>query len=250
MGSKTFRGKFIQDHQAKDEHEKIPNTIHIAKDGKSIQILGAWLRNDTLNTTPWSPIVEKVETALARWDNAKPTIEGRKLLVQMIVGGFTQYLMQVQQMPKKIEKQLQKIAHTFIWSDKKSPVKEDMLLAPNNIGGQGLLDIQARNEAIQLMWLKSYLNLGPSHVPWADYADAIMMMNIPKTEKNIKPEMPKNIFLQTWKTYTGSHTNNKNPTEIKKHDRLCKEVWSMDESPHNYKRHCKTAANMAPHPSQ
>jgi hypothetical protein len=110
MGSKTFREKFIQDRRAKDEHEKIPNTIHIAKDGESIQILGAWLGNDTPDTTPWSPIVEKVETALARWDNAKPTIEGRKLLVQMIVGGFTQYLTQVQQMPKPIEKQLQKIA--------------------------------------------------------------------------------------------------------------------------------------------
>jgi len=133
----------------------------------------------------------------------------------MIIGGFTQYLTQVQQMPKKIEKQLQKIACTFIWSDKKSPVKEDMLLAPKNIGGWGLLDIQARNEAIQLMWLESYLNLGPLCVPWADYADAIMMMNIPITEKNIKPEMQKNIFLQTWKTYTRSHTSNKNPTEIK-----------------------------------
>ncbi|KAF8220178.1 hypothetical protein L208DRAFT_1159287, partial [Tricholoma matsutake] len=103
----------------------------------------------------------------------------------------------------------------FIWSDKKSPVKEDMLLAPKDIGGRGLLDIQARNEAIQLMWLESYLNLDSSHTPWAEYADAIMMMNIPKTEKNIKPEMRTNILLQTWKTYTGSHPNNKNPTEIK-----------------------------------
>jgi hypothetical protein len=42
-----------------------------------------------------------------------------------------------------------------------------------------------------------------------------MTMNIPKTEKNIKQMTRKNIFLQTWKTYTGSHLNNKNPTEIK-----------------------------------
>ena len=78
-----------------------------------------------------------------------------------------------------------------------------------------MLDIQARNDAIQLIWLKSYLNLEPSWALWADYADAIMAMNIPKTEKNIKPEMRKNIFLQTWKTYTGSHRNNKNPTDLK-----------------------------------
>jgi hypothetical protein len=68
-------------------------------------------------------------------------------------------------MPKPIEKQLR------------------------DTGGQGLLDIQVRNEAINIMWLKSYLNLDASCVLWADYADAIMMMDIPKTEKNIKPEM-------------------------------------------------------------
>jgi hypothetical protein len=170
MGSKTFRAKFIQNRRAKDEHEKIPESIHIAKDGESIRILGAWLGNDTIDTMPWSPIIEKIETALARWENTKPTIEGRKLLVQMIAGGFTQYLTQVQQMPKKIEKQLQKIIRTFIWGDKKSPVKENMLLAPKDMGGRGLLDIHARNEAIQLMWLKSYLNLDPSRALWADYS--------------------------------------------------------------------------------
>ena len=65
------------------------------------------------------------------------------------------------------------------------------------------------------MWLKSYLNLEPSQALWADYADAILAMNTPKTEKNVKPEMWKNIFLQTWKSYTGSHWNNKNPTDLK-----------------------------------
>ena len=38
-------------------------------------------------------------------------------------------------MPKKIEKQLQKTIRTFVWGEKKSPVKEDMLLAPKDVGG-------------------------------------------------------------------------------------------------------------------
>ena len=63
-----------------------------------------------------------------------------------------------------------------------------MILAPKELGRQGLVDIQARNEAIQLMWLKNYLNLGPSHALWAYFADAIIAMNTPKTEKNINPE--------------------------------------------------------------
>ncbi|KAF8219377.1 hypothetical protein L208DRAFT_1188476, partial [Tricholoma matsutake] len=60
-----------------------------------------------------------------------------------------------------------------------------------------------------------YLNFGPSRALWAYYADAIMILNIPKTEKNIRNETQRNIFLQTWKTYTGNHPNNQNPIEIK-----------------------------------
>lgn len=90
-----------------------------------------------------------------------------------------------------------------------------MLLAPKELGGRGLLDIQARNEAIQLMWLRSYINFGPSCAQWTHYADAIIKMNTPKIEQNMRPETRKYIFLQTWKTYTGNHANNKNPIGIK-----------------------------------
>lgn len=161
MGSKAFREKFIQERHAKNTHEKIPERVHITKDRESIWILGAWLGNDAPATTPWSPITEKIDSALKRWDKANPSMLGQELLVQIIVGGFTQYLAQVQQMPKSIKKQLQKTIGTFIWGDKKSLVKEDMVLAPKELGGQGLLDIQARNEAIQLMWLKATSTLAP-----------------------------------------------------------------------------------------
>lgn len=36
MGNKTFREKLVQERRARDEHEKIPERIHIAKDGESI----------------------------------------------------------------------------------------------------------------------------------------------------------------------------------------------------------------------
>ena len=164
MGEKSFREKFIQEHRARGEHKRIPTSIYIAKDGESVCILRAWLGNNVHEAIPWALVMEKIDKTLAGWYNSNPMIEGRKLIVQMIIGSFTQYLMQVQQIPKLIEAQIQKTICTFIWGDKKSPVKESMLMAPKELGGQGLLDIQARNKTIQVMWLKSYLNLGPSRV--------------------------------------------------------------------------------------
>ncbi|TFY73614.1 hypothetical protein EWM64_g10399 [Hericium alpestre] len=55
--------------------------------------------------------------------------------------------------------------------------------------------MKAHNEAIQLMWLKSYLNLGPSCLTWAFVTD--MLINwIAPTHINDLTKM--NIFLQTW----------------------------------------------------
>lgn len=88
-------------------------------------------------------------------------MEGRRLIIQMIVGGMTQYLTQVQGMPHKIEKYLVKRIRRFIWDDKKvPPVNTDTLYMPITQGGRAVLDISACNEAIKLMWLRPYLNLG------------------------------------------------------------------------------------------
>jgi hypothetical protein len=34
IGNKTFRENLVQERRAKNEHEKIPESIHIAKDGE------------------------------------------------------------------------------------------------------------------------------------------------------------------------------------------------------------------------
>jgi len=81
----------------------------------------------------------------------------------MVIGGMTQYLAMVQGMPKDVEERIQKRIRKFIWSEKTmSPVNVETLYAPRSLGGREVLDIKSRNEAIQIMWLKSYLQLDKS----------------------------------------------------------------------------------------
>ncbi|KAJ4480838.1 hypothetical protein J3R30DRAFT_3287868 [Lentinula aciculospora] len=47
-------------------------------------------------------------------DKSKPTIEGRCLIISMMVGGMTQYLTKVQGMPKDIEDKLAKRIQRFL----------------------------------------------------------------------------------------------------------------------------------------
>ncbi|KAJ7054798.1 hypothetical protein C8F01DRAFT_994889, partial [Mycena amicta] len=65
-----------------------------------------------------------------------PTIEGRKLLLQMNVAGGTQYLAQVQRMPTAIEKRISKRIRKYAWGDQeKAPVSQAMLRVPKEEGG-------------------------------------------------------------------------------------------------------------------
>jgi len=100
-------------------------------------------------------------------------------------------------MPKYIEDATTKILHNFIWGEQKQPwIAMDTLHHPTEEGGLHLINIKARNEAIELMWLKAYLNLTPSRPTWALITDIVISITAPKC---LKPGMQSNCFLQNWK---------------------------------------------------
>ncbi|KAL0956717.1 hypothetical protein HGRIS_002839 [Hohenbuehelia grisea] len=134
-------------------------------------------------------------------------MEGRTKIVQMVIGGTTQYPTMVQGMPGDVEKKLEKRAVDFVWDDKTSnPVSKNMLYAPIKQGGRNLLDIKARNEAIRITWLKEYLKLSPEHATWAYFVDELFALNVPKSDKNVPWETRMNPMLQTWKTHRGNQS--------------------------------------------
>jgi len=135
------------------------DNIHIAKDGEAIRILGAWVGNKADDMTPWEPVIDKINHKLKTWNKLHPTLDGRRIIIQAVIGGHTQFLTQVQGMPDAVEKALMKIATTFIWDNDSSPrIALHMLQRPLEEGGLNLLNINTRNEAIDIMWLKTYLN--------------------------------------------------------------------------------------------
>jgi hypothetical protein len=94
-------------------------------------------------------------------------MEGRRLIVLMVVGGMTQYLATVQGMPKEVEKRLEKRVRKFLWAEKTNvTVNKETVYAPAEMGGKNLLDIVTRNEAIAVTWLKTYLSFGPDRPLW------------------------------------------------------------------------------------
>ena len=65
-------------------------------------------------------------------------------------------------------------------------------------GGLGILDLEARNEAIDIMWLKAYLAFGPKRPMWAYVADALMARDVPQAAWAQDKSLRINTFTQTW----------------------------------------------------
>jgi len=83
-----------------------------------------------------------------------------------------------------------------MWKDDSSPrIALDFLYLPINEGGFNLLNISARNEAIDIIWLKLYLNFTPTHPIWATIMDLILNKVAPPGTSHIAQV---NTFLQMW----------------------------------------------------
>jgi hypothetical protein len=187
--------------------------IHIASNGEPVRILGAWIGNNVDQAAIWSFVIDKIRSSLDRWSMSHLTLFGRRLIVQMIVGGMSQYLATTQGMPKQVEQILEKSIREFIWEDSKPPVSLDTLYLPIKKGGIKLLDLASRNKAIEVMWLKSYLALGHKRPIWAYVADVLIGENVTKNSGTVSNLAQINAYLQTWKT--GLHSGSNLPRHIR-----------------------------------
>jgi len=96
---------------------------------------------------------------------------------------------------------------------KKAPVNLGIMNAPDGEGGISLLDMQARNEAIQIMWLKKYTTLDLSRPMWALVADVLIEESIAPSN-HVDKETTINTYLQSWSPMINSRS--KLPPDIKK----------------------------------
>ncbi|KAJ7787012.1 hypothetical protein B0H14DRAFT_2302059, partial [Mycena olivaceomarginata] len=115
--------------------------------------------------------------------------------------GMSQYLTAVQGMPKDIEEYLDKRIKNFVWAGKRTaPINHDILFLPVNEGGQDLLSIKNRNEAIELMTLRNLLTSdGGDQAKWCSLARHRLRSEVPESGTEVDPKIRDSPFTQTWK---------------------------------------------------
>ncbi|KAI0341569.1 hypothetical protein BDW22DRAFT_1407806 [Trametopsis cervina] len=145
IGSPAYRHSLISSRKLHSTAEPIPDDIRIAPDGTLTRILGAWIGNSTDRSGPWAPVVASIKARLADWDKPGLTMPGRRLIVNMEVGGRIQFLTKVQGMPKSVLSDLERTIRSFMWKGASHPpINLETLYRPIDLGGLGLMDISAR----------------------------------------------------------------------------------------------------------
>jgi ribonuclease HI/exonuclease III len=205
IGNVDFRERLIEQRVMTVGQRPIPDDIPIMKEGECMRVLGSWVGNNMDVEKPWKMVLKKIEKSLTGWEKCHPSMEERRHVVNAVQGAMTQYLMTVQDIPESILEELDRNIRRFIWGDKtNSPVCADYLFAPIGQGGKKVLDIRARAEAIIIMRLKTYLNLGETRPLWAKVADALFAKHVTKKEMKLsEPRVRQNVFLQSWSTSDG-----------------------------------------------
>ncbi|KAF5320474.1 hypothetical protein D9611_010696 [Ephemerocybe angulata] len=155
----------------------IPPDMHIAQKGEPVRILGAYYGDSISIDDVWKPIVEKVRCTLARWDRSRPTIRGRAQAANIMVGGYTQYLVKVQGMSESTLRVLEEAVDDFVYAKKgekkANAVGIEVLQYPYPDGGLNLLNLRFWNEAAALTNLGEYLKPPRERPFWAYLAEVV-----------------------------------------------------------------------------
>ena len=98
-----------------------------------------------------------------------------------------------------------------------------------------MLDIVARNEAIDVMWLQSYLTNSRVRPTWAYIADEIFAGAIRRADSRLDPSVRINQFVQSWKT---SQLHPSLPTDLKRMLMIARKYNLVLNSPNPSEKMC------------
>lgn len=198
FGTANHRANITEMRKINQEDKKtLDHQIKIVRDGEAVHSLGAWIGNKINDPMPWETILDIIREKLERWNRTHPMLYGKRLIAQVVIGGHTQFLTKAQGMPPHIEEALMKILRDFIWDHNTHlRIALEYLYLSLDEGGLNLLDINSRNEAIEIMWVKAYLD-HPLMPSWAVITDILINTSTPPGTSVIAMV---NTFLQTWET--------------------------------------------------
>ncbi|KAI0743384.1 hypothetical protein C8Q80DRAFT_1220408 [Daedaleopsis nitida] len=121
IGTRDFRTEMAETYKSTGRWRNFPEGARVAGEGEPVRILGAFVGNGVEQCGVWTPTIAKIDATVQRWQAGISTIEGRRHVTQMVFGGMTQFLTDVQSMPAKVCKRVETMMSKYLWHDRVIP---------------------------------------------------------------------------------------------------------------------------------
>jgi len=208
IGLPTYREKVLTERSLGANTNKIPEYVRLIKDGEPMRTLGAWVGNGITIEDKWNKIIEVQRKVMDVWASSHPTLRGKELVLKALVTSRSWFLAAVNGMPDHIEREITKTMKDFIWNgNQRGLMRLDYTAETREKGGLGIPDLKTRMKAIDIMWLKKFLDTPEKRPTWCWVADALIsgdayLHSTPKVDDLSRIKWA----LQTWRTRQGKHS--------------------------------------------
>ena len=135
----------------------------------ALEILGLEFGTQTALESCWIKRVEKLTNRLEAWRHRSLSLKGKTLIVNTIALSGLVFVGTIYHLPPAIEKQVNRAIFQFIWTGKNELVSRKTMFQPPDKGGQGVVDIHLKTNALHLKFLQSIIDTNYDS-PWVSFA--------------------------------------------------------------------------------
>ena len=132
-----------------------------------IKTLGDHFGNTILNNSHQDKISESIiKKSITIWKRVRPSLRGKKIIVNQILMSKLWYIGQVCTIPKHVKKEIE-VIYDLLWIErKKYDFPGSQLNSPFGGDGLGFFDIYIELNQLKIKWSQSLLN--PTNALWKD----------------------------------------------------------------------------------
>ncbi|KAL0304923.1 UNVERIFIED_CONTAM: putative ribonuclease H protein [Sesamum calycinum] len=166
------KSQVILSRSVHNQRQQILEHLGFNEGSLPIKYLGIPLTSSRLTIADCRPLLDKVDTRLAGWNNLNLSYAGRLQLIKSVLSTLHTYWASVFILPKGVLKNLEQKMRTFLWQGHtgrgNAKVAWDQICKPKAEGGLGISSLITMNQALILKQLWRILQNDGTSI-WVDW---------------------------------------------------------------------------------
>ena len=165
----------------------------------------------------WLKVKTKIQQSIKKWSNLKPSLIGRKTIINQVLRSKIWYLAYVEISPKAIIQKIERDIYNFLRNHKKIRINRVTTQMQIKEGGLEITDIETQCKTIKCAILAKFIKGSNKNKPWrkimlwhlgqfrnAKQGVYIFKTYIPKTNRGNKQERFYRNLLTVWTDVTNN----------------------------------------------